>query len=303
MNASEPITQLLGPASKTSFIYGTAWKKDRTKDLVLKALKSGFTAIDTAAQPRHYQEPLVGSAIREALASGVISRDALYIQTKFTAPGGQDLKNIPYDPHAPLEAQIHTSVASSLENLRPRDDLASVQESTIDCLVMHSPLDTLQDTLAAWKLLESYVPDKIRRLGISNTDFSILKAIYDAAEVKPSVVQNRFYARTRYDVQIRKFCRDNGIVYQSFWTLTGNPELLKSQAVVKISTDSGVSREVALYALVMGIGAAPLNGTTSVEHMRKDLEDVARVRNWTFVYGEKWRGILEEFRRSIGDTA
>ena len=302
MNTSDAIKNLLGPSSKTPFIYGTAWKKDRTKDLVKQALQAGFTAIDTAAQPRHYQEPLVGAAIREALAIGTIARDALYIQTKFTAPGGQDLKNMPYDPNAPLEAQIHTSVASSLENLRPRDDLASVQDATLDCLVMHSPLDTLQDTLAAWKLLESYVPDKIRRLGISNTDLATLKAIHDAADVKPSVVQNRFYPRTRYDVQLRAFCREHGIVYQSFWTLTGNPELLKSQAVSKLSTDAGVSKEVALYALVMALHVAPLNGTTSAEHMRKDLEDIARVKNWTFVYGDKWKAILEDFRRSIGDA-
>lgn len=208
---------------------------------------------------------------------------------------------MPYDPHAPLASQIHTSVASSLENLRPKEDLASVQDSTIDCLVLHSPLDTLQDTLAAWKLLESYVPDKIRRLGISNTDLATLTAIYDESRIKPSVVQNRLYPRTGYDVDIRAFCREKGIVYQSFWTLTGNPGLLKSAPVGLLSKDAGVSREVALYALVMAVGVAPLNGTMSAEHMKKDLEDIWRVKNWTFVYGEKWAGIVAEFRKAIGD--
>src|SRR5271170_4497332 len=45
-------------------VYGTAWKKDRTADLVYNAIKSGFRGIDTAAQPRHYQESLVGDGIR-----------------------------------------------------------------------------------------------------------------------------------------------------------------------------------------------------------------------------------------------
>jgi hypothetical protein len=36
--------------------YGTAWKKDRTADLVAKAIKAGFRHIDTACQPRHYNE-------------------------------------------------------------------------------------------------------------------------------------------------------------------------------------------------------------------------------------------------------
>lgn len=34
--------------------------------------------------------------------------------------------------------------------------------------------------------------------------------------------QNRFYDATRYDLEIRKYCRENGIVYQSFWTLTAS---------------------------------------------------------------------------------
>jgi diketogulonate reductase-like aldo/keto reductase len=39
-----------------SFMYGTAWKKEATKQLVQLALASGFTAIDTANQLIHYQE-------------------------------------------------------------------------------------------------------------------------------------------------------------------------------------------------------------------------------------------------------
>ncbi len=36
-----------------SFIYGTAWKEDATANLVEKAVSTGFSAIDTANQPRH----------------------------------------------------------------------------------------------------------------------------------------------------------------------------------------------------------------------------------------------------------
>jgi len=45
-------------------IYGTAWKKERTADLVVKAIQAGFKGIDTACQPKHYDEPLVGEARR-----------------------------------------------------------------------------------------------------------------------------------------------------------------------------------------------------------------------------------------------
>jgi len=60
-------------------VYGTAWKKERTADLVYQALKSGFQGIDTAAQPRHYQENLVGDGVRKAIKDGIVTRDQLYV--------------------------------------------------------------------------------------------------------------------------------------------------------------------------------------------------------------------------------
>ena len=36
-----------------NMIYGTAWKKENTTDLVFEALKQGFIGVDTACQPKH----------------------------------------------------------------------------------------------------------------------------------------------------------------------------------------------------------------------------------------------------------
>jgi hypothetical protein len=60
-------------------IYGTAWKKERTSDLVYKALCAGFRAVDTAAQPKHYREDLVGAGIRRAIQEGVVRREDIYV--------------------------------------------------------------------------------------------------------------------------------------------------------------------------------------------------------------------------------
>lgn len=65
---------------KPAFIYGTAWKKDQTKRLVKEALTVGFRRVDTAAQPRHYQEALVGEALREAFTKGLLKREELYVR-------------------------------------------------------------------------------------------------------------------------------------------------------------------------------------------------------------------------------
>lgn len=278
---------------KPAFTYGTAWKKERTKPLVKEALRQGFRRVDTAAQPKHYQEHLVGEALRETYSEGLVSREDIYVQTKSTTPAGQDLNNMPYDPNSPLETQLHTSIASSLSNLRPTQD--SEEGTYLDCLLLHSPLPTIDQTLQAWHLLESYVPHQIKALGISNVTLPVLREIYDTSTIKPSVVQNHFYPQTRYDGPLRAFCREHGIMFQSFWTLTGNPKLLTSKPVAELAQAADISKPSALYALVVDLGVEVLNGTTSAEHMHDDLEDVQQVRHWAISNPRQWANVKISF--------
>src|SRR6478609_3660644 len=98
------------------FLYGTAWKEDRTASLTELAIRSGFRAIDTANQRRHYFEAAVGKGLAAAYAAGLVTRDDLFLQTKFTYQAGQDHR-LPYDPAASLSLQVVQSMASSLEHL------------------------------------------------------------------------------------------------------------------------------------------------------------------------------------------
>jgi len=49
-----------------NMIYGTAWKKEATSNLVYEAIKQGFKGVDTACQPRHYREDLVGLGLENS---------------------------------------------------------------------------------------------------------------------------------------------------------------------------------------------------------------------------------------------
>ncbi|KAJ5649204.1 uncharacterized protein N7484_002927 [Penicillium longicatenatum] len=288
------------------FLYGTAWKKDRTADLVYNAVNAGFRGIDTAAQPRHYQEPLVGDGIRRAIADGVVRREELYVQTKFSPISAQDPDNMPYDANASLTEQVHASIKSSLYNLRPSADPSSVGEAYIDTVVVHSPLRTIEQTIEVWEALETYVPHKIRNLGISNCPLPVLQALYTSpvVKVKPAVVQNRFYEDTLYDVPLRSFCRDNDIIYQSFWTLTANPELLRSEPVQKLAAYVGISPAAALYALVMGLGnITVLNGTKNETRMAEDLNSPKKVEEFTQNQPAQWQALLDGFQELVGDDA
>jgi diketogulonate reductase-like aldo/keto reductase len=71
--------QVLGVVGKPAFLYGTAWKKEKTTELVKEALSAGFRAIDTAAQPKHYREDLVGNALRDMYEGGVVKREQLFV--------------------------------------------------------------------------------------------------------------------------------------------------------------------------------------------------------------------------------
>jgi diketogulonate reductase-like aldo/keto reductase len=201
---------------------------------------------------------------------------------------------MPYDHGASLEKQIRTSVASSLQNLRHTSDFG--EGTYVDCLLLHSPLPTLDNTIDAWGILETYVPSQIRTLGISNVTLPALQAIYERSTVKPSVVQNRFYPQTRYDLPLRAFCREHQITYQSFWTLTGNPALLKSKPVAELAAATGVGPAVALYALVVDLGVVVLNGTTSAEHMRDDLDGMKIVSDWARGNEQAFEQINRSFR-------
>src|SRR5436305_11145123 len=94
-------TLLIDGVHVPRFLYGTAWKEDETQRLTALALNLGFRGIDTANQRRHYHEAAVGEAITAALASGLVTREDLFLQTKFTFQRGQDHR-LPYDPSAPI---------------------------------------------------------------------------------------------------------------------------------------------------------------------------------------------------------
>ena len=110
-------------------MYGTAWKEDRTQALVLEAIATGFRAFDTANQRKHYVEEEVGAAVRTAIASGTVTQEDLFLQTKFTYQRGQDYR-LPYDPDCDLTTQVRQSIASSLEHLGV---------TRIDSYILHGP--------------------------------------------------------------------------------------------------------------------------------------------------------------------
>jgi diketogulonate reductase-like aldo/keto reductase len=244
-------------------VYGTAWKQADTQRLVSLAIQNGFRGIDTACQPKHYDEAGVGAGIAASLRPGLTRAD-LYLQTKFTSLSGQDPIRIPYDPKAPLPQQVGQSVAVSLKNLLTE---------YLDCVLLHSPMPTMTQNMAVWRTLEALVDTGvIRQLGISNCyRLDDLKSLNEAVRIKPAIVQNRFYADTNYDSEIRAYCDRHQIIYQSFWTLSANPQLLSHRSMTAMAAIHSRTAAQILFRYLTQIGVVPLTGTKSETHMREDL--------------------------------
>lgn len=244
-------------------LYGTAWKKERTDALVVEAVLAGFSGIDTACQPRHYEESLVGEALQQLSAGGIGRRD-LFVQTKFTPIEGQDPNRTPYEKSAPPAMQVAQSFEVSQQNL---------QTDYVDSYLLHSPVMPYRRLLEVWKAMETvHASGGARQLGICNLyDLEWLKRLYADATVKPAVVQNRFYAESGYDAGLREWCTERGIVYQSFWTLTANPHLLESRTICLLAEKYGRTPAQILFGYLGRCGVVPLTGTTSSRHMKEDL--------------------------------
>jgi diketogulonate reductase-like aldo/keto reductase len=244
-------------------LYGTAWKKADTARLVTAAIQLGFRGIDTACQPKHYDEAAVGAGVAACL-HGDLTRADLYLQTKFTSLDGQDPARVPYDPVAPLAQQVAQSFNVSLRNL---------QTTYVDSLILHSPMASAHDTMEVWRAFEQLVDTGgVRQLGISNCySLKQFDALYSSARIKPTVLQNRFHAATGYDQELRAFCQHHQIVYQSFWTLTANPKTLAHATIKSLSAKYGRTPAQILFRYLTQIGIVPLTGTRSEEHMRADL--------------------------------
>lgn len=111
-----------------------------------------------------------------------------------------------------------------------------------------------------------------RLLGISNCyQLELLQRLYNEAQIKPQIVQNRFYADSDYDIALRTWCMGKNIRYQSFWTLTANPQVLTAEPVLALASKYDKAPAQILFNYLRQRQVTPLTGTSSQDHMTMDL--------------------------------
>lgn len=245
-------------------IYGTAWKEEATAGLVERAVLAGFRGIDTANQKKHYREDYVGDALLALKAKG-ISREELFLQSKYTYKEGQD-QRLPYDPKADFTTQVKSSFESTLKNLHT---------DHLDAYLLHGPQSgrgLAEGDWEVWGAMEELKKSgKTRLVGVSNVGLHHLAELWQKAKTRPDIVQNRCFAAHGWDEDVRGFCLAKGIVYEGFSLLTANPQIVSDARVRDIARCLKATPQQVIFSFSQQIGILPLTGTTDPKHMRDDL--------------------------------
>jgi len=212
---------------------------------------------------------------------GRLARADLFLQTKFTYAGGQDHR-LPYDPAADVATQVRQSFVSSLQHLRT---------DYVDSYVLHGPSLSrgLGDAdYAAWQAMEDLCRAGLTRfLGVSNVSLDQLQLLIRTAQIPPRFVQNRCFAATYWDRDVRELCAARGLVYQGFSLLTANRHVLRRPELHAIARRHERTLAQVIFRFAQQVGMLPLTGTTDGGHMREDLESA------TFLLAGDEVGVIE----------
>ena len=273
----------LSPPQPPWLVYGTAWKKDATAEHAVAALRSGFRAFDTANQPRHYNELALGEAMAHALRDMKQHRDDLWVQSKFTHPSGHKSNKqgeppppaLPYDELQPKATQVWESFRGSLQHLGVE---------YVDALILHAPsvggAALGGADLDAWGAMqEIYFSGGARSLGVSNINRDQLEFLLNNPNttVKPTLIQNRCYAKQKWDREIRELAAQHGIAYQGFSLLTVNRHVLRDASVRGLARARNITVEQLVLQFARQIGIRPLVGPKQVAHQEEDVSVLRRV--------------------------
>jgi alcohol dehydrogenase (NADP+) len=236
-----------------------------TKD----ALAAGFRHFDCAE--RYGNEREVGKALQAGLAAGGIARGEIFVTTKVwntnhrpervepAFEGSLDRLRLEY-----LDLYlIHTPFAFQPgDNQDPRDENGNV---------IYDPGVTLIET---WRAMESLVDrGKCRAIGLSDISLDQLKPLYEAARIKPSVVQVESHPYLP-ETELLEFCKENGTVLLAFAPLGHGmkPGLLEDPVIVAIAARMGKTPAQVLLAWAVQRGTALLTTPRSAARAKENFD-------------------------------
>lgn len=222
------------------------------------------------------------------------------------------LGKLPYSTSSPIAEQIHASVASSLENLKTSED---ERDTYIDCLILHSPYPTAAATKEAWDVLSTYVPHKIKSLGVSNRELKRIGEYDFVKEVDEQDLDNFWNENRQEGFEEKKMIlpsvftnnrkehleRDVGfdlypypkedMVFQAYWQTKPIPHIAEnalmfemSQIFESIGHYQGNNKKLSMYALLLSLrlhGLVILEHNMNADGMKREMKALRDLERWT----------------------
>jgi len=240
-----------------------------TKIATRDALDAGFRHFDCAERYRNERE--VGEALQAGLAANAIARDDIFVTTKLWNSNHRPERVEPAF-EASLERLglkrldlylIHTPYAFQPgDEQDPRDQ---------DGNVIYDNGVTLLDT---WRAMESLVDHgRCRAIGLSDISLNELLPIYQAARIKPAVVQVEAHPYLP-ETELLEFCKETGIVFLAFAPLGHGmrPGLLEDPVVLAIAARVGKTPAQVLLAWAVQRGTAFLTTPKTAARARENFD-------------------------------
>jgi alcohol dehydrogenase (NADP+) len=231
------------------------------------ALEAGFRHVDCAERYRNERE--VGAALQAGLAAGGIAREDLFVTTKLWNTNHRPERVAPAF-EASLDRLgldyldlylIHTPFAFQPgDEQDPRDQNGNV---------VYDHGVTLLDT---WRAMESLVDrGRCRAIGLSDISLSGLLPIYEAARIKPAVVQVEAHPHLP-ETELLKFCKDKDIVFLAFAPLGHGmrPGPLDDPIIAAIAARIGKTPVQVLLAWAVQRGTALLTTPKTAARAREN---------------------------------
>jgi len=220
------------------------------------ALETGFRHLDCAE--RYRNEEQVGEAIRENIRGGLFARGDLFVTTKLWNTNHRPERVRPAFEASRARLQldyidlylIHTPFAFQPgDNQDPRDS---------DGNVIYDDGVTLVET---WRAMEDLLREsgKVRAIGLSDVSLEQVREVFDAATIKPAVVQVESHPYLP-ESDLLEFCNRNGIVMLAFAPLGHGmkPGVLEDPVVTAIARRVNQSPAQVLLAWAVQRGTAVL---------------------------------------------
>jgi aldehyde reductase len=261
-----------------------------TKIAVTNALRVGFRHFDCAERYRNERE--IGESFKAEFATGAIARKDVFVTTKLWNTNHRPERVEPaFDASCArlglgyLDLYLsHTPYAFQPgDDLDPRDQNGNI---------IYDQGVTLIET---WQAMERLVDKgKCKAIGLSDVVLEKLVPVYEAARIKPAVVQVEAHPH-HPQTELLEFCRQKGIVLLAFAPLGHGmrPGPLVDPTVLAIARQTGLTPAQVLLAWAIQRGTATITTTKNPDRARENfsiaeipeaaVEEINRIKTRTML--------------------